>query len=76
MSESDKAKPAAKKADAPLDAPLDAKAKMLEALAKKQGKHNTGVQGGPASGSKVNAAAGANAPKMFRRKSGPSGSAG
>ena len=56
------------------DKPLDAK--MLEALAKKQGKHNTGVQGGPASGSKVNAAAGANAPKMFRRKSGPSGSAG
>jgi hypothetical protein len=49
---------------------------MLEALAKKQGKNNTGVKGGPASGSKVNAAAGANAPKMFRRKSGPSGSAG
>jgi hypothetical protein len=49
---------------------------MLEALAKKQGKSNSGVKGGPASGSKVNAAAGANAPKMFRRKSGPSGSAG
>ena len=62
--------------DKPLDAKVDAKAKMLEALAKKQGKHNTGVQGGPASGSKVNAAAGANAPKLFRRKSGPSGSAG
>ena len=75
MSESDKSKPAAKKADS--DKSLDAKAKMLEALAKKQGKHNTGgVKGGPASGSKVNAAAGANAPKMFRRKSGPSGSAG
>lgn len=74
MSEADKAKPAAKKADA--DQPLDAKARMLEALAKKQGKNNSGVKGGPASGSKVNAAAGANAPKMFRRKSGPSGSAG
>lgn len=70
MSEADNSK------DKPLDAKVDAKAKMLEALAKKQGKHNTGVQGGPASGSKVNAAAGANAPKMFRRKSGPSGSAG
>jgi hypothetical protein len=58
------------------DAQAAAKAKMLEALAKKQGKNNSGVKGGPASGSKVNAAAGANAPKMFRRKSGPSGSAG
>ena len=55
----------------PDDKTIDAKAKMLEALAKKQGKHNTG-----ASGSKVAGAAGANAPKMFRRKSGPSGSAG
>ena len=58
------------------DAQAAAKAKMLEALAKKQGKNNSGVKGGPASGSKVNAAAGASAPKMFRRKSGPSGSAG
>jgi hypothetical protein len=58
------------------DAQAAAKAKMLEALAKKQGKNNSGVKGGPASGSKVNAAVGANAPKMFRRKSGPSGSAG
>jgi len=66
MSEADNAK----------DKPLDAKAKMLEALAKKQGKNSGGVKGGPASGSKLNAAAGANAPKMFRRKSGPSGSAG
>jgi len=74
MSEADNTKPAAKKADA--EKPLDAKARMLEALAKKQGKNNSGVKGGPASGSKVNAAAGANAPKMFRRKSGPSGSAG
>jgi hypothetical protein len=74
MSEAENTKPAAKKADA--DKPLDAKARMLEALAKKQGKNNSGVKGGPASGSKVNAAAGANAPKMFRRKSGPSGSAG
>ena len=60
----------------PDDKTIDAKAKMLEALAKKQGKNSGGVKGGPASGSKVNAAAGANAPKMFRRKSGPSGSAG
>ena len=71
MSESDNSKDQAK-----ADAQAAAKAKMLEALAKKQGKNNSGVKGGPASGSKVNAAAGANAPKMFRRKSGPSGSAG
>ena len=71
MSGSDNSKDQAK-----ADAQAAAKAKMLEALAKKQGKNNTGVKGGPASGSKVNAAAGANAPKMFRRKSGPSGSAG
>ena len=71
MSGSDNSKDPAK-----ADAQAAAKAKMLEALAKKQGKNNSGVKGGPASGSKVNAAAGANAPKMFRRKSGPSGSAG
>ena len=71
MSEADNSKNQAK-----ADAQAAAKAKMLEALAKKQGKNNSGVKGGPASGSKVNAAAGANAPKMFRRKSGPSGSAG
>jgi hypothetical protein len=71
MSGSDNSKDQAK-----ADAKAAAKAKMLEALAKKQGKNNSGVKGGPASGSKVNAAAGANAPKMFRRKSGPSGSAG
>ena len=71
MSGSDSSKDQAK-----ADAQAAAKAKMLEALAKKQGKNNSGVKGGPASGSKVNAAAGANAPKMFRRKSGPSGSAG
>ena len=71
MSGSDNSKDQAK-----ADAAAAAKAKMLEALAKKQGKNNSGVKGGPASGSKVNAAAGANAPKMFRRKSGPSGSAG
>ena len=64
------------KPDVPNDKVLDAKAKMLEALNKKQGKHNSGVQGGPTSGSKVAGATGANAPKMFRRKSGPSGSAG
>jgi hypothetical protein len=71
MSGSDNSKDQAK-----ADAQAAAKAKMLAALAKKQGKNNSGVKGGPASGSKVNAAAGANAPKMFRRKSGPSGSAG
>ena len=71
MSGSDNSKDQAK-----ADAQAAAKAKMLEALANKQGKNNSGVKGGPASGSKVNAAAGANAPKMFRRKSGPSGSAG
>ena len=71
MSGSDNSKDQAK-----ADAQAAAKAKMLEALAKKQGKNNSGVKGGPASGSKVNAAAGANSPKMFRRKSGPSGSAG
>ena len=71
MSGSDNSKDQAK-----ADAQAAAKAKMLEALAKKQGKNNSGVKGGPASGSKVTAAAGANAPKMFRRKSGPSGSAG
>ena len=71
MSGSDNSKDQAK-----ADAQAAAKAKMLEALAKKQGKNNSGVKGGPASGSKVNEAAGANAPKMFRRKSGPSGSAG
>ncbi len=48
----------------------DAKAKMLEALAKKQKGNNAGKAGGPASGSKIGGAAGANAPKMFRRKSG------
>ena len=71
MSGSDNSKDQAK-----ADAQAAAKAKMLEALAKKQGKNNSGVKGGPASGSKVSAAAGANAPNMFRRKSGPSGSAG
>jgi len=71
MSGSDNSKDQAK-----ADAQAAAKAKMLEALAKKQGKNNSGVKGGPVSGSKVSAAAGANAPKMFRRKSGPSGSAG
>jgi hypothetical protein len=49
---------------------------MLEALAKKQGRNNSGVKAGPVNGSKVSGEAGANAPKMFRRKSGPSGSAG
>lgn len=48
----------------------DAKARMLAALEKKKSGNSKGVAGGPASGSKVAGQAGANAPKMFRRKSG------
>ncbi len=49
----------------------DAKAKMLEALAKKQKGHNTGKSSGPTSGSKVGAGqTGGVAPKMHRRKAG------
>ena len=49
----------------------DPKAKMLEALAKKQKGHNTGKSSGPTSGSKVGAGqTGGAAPKMHRRKAG------
>ena len=49
----------------------DPKAKMLEALAKKQKGHNTGKSTGPASGSKIGAGqTGGAAPKMHRRKAG------
>ena len=49
----------------------DAKAKMLEALAKKQKGHTTGKSAGPTSGSKVGSGqTGGAAPKMHRRKSG------
>ena len=49
----------------------DAKAKMLEALAKKQKVNNTGKSAGPTSGSKVGSGqTGGAAPKMHRRKSG------
>jgi hypothetical protein len=48
----------------------DAKARMLAALEKKKSGNSKGVAGGPSSGSKVAGQAGANAPKMFRRKSG------
>ena len=48
----------------------DAKARMLAALEKKKSGNSKGVAGGPSSGSKVSGEAGANAPKMFRRKSG------
>ena len=49
----------------------DAKAKMLEALAKKQKGNTTGKSAGPTSGSKVGSGqTGAAAPKMHRRKSG------
>jgi hypothetical protein len=50
---------------------LDAKAKMLEALAKKQKGNTTGKSAGPTSGSKVGSGqTGGAAPKMHRRKSG------
>ena len=49
----------------------DAKAKMLEALAKKQKGNPTGISAGPTSGSKVGSGqTGGAAPKMHRRKSG------
>ncbi len=48
-----------------------AKAKMLEALARKQKGNTTGKSSGPSSGSKVGAGqTGGAAPKMHRRKSG------
>ena len=47
------------------------KAKMLEALAKKQKGGNSGKAGGPSSGSKIGAGqTGGAAPKMHRRKAG------
>lgn len=50
---------------------IDAKAKMREALAKKQKGHNTGKSAGPISGSKIGAGqTGGAAPKMHRRKAG------
>ena len=49
----------------------DAKAKMLEALAKKQKGNPTGKSAGPTSGSKVGSGqTGGAAPKRHRRKSG------
>jgi len=49
----------------------DAKAKMLEALAKKQKGNTTGKSAGPSSRSKVGSGqTGGAAPKMHRRKSG------
>ena len=49
----------------------EAKAKMLEALAKKQKGNTTGKSAGPTSGSKVGSGqTGGAAPKMHRRKSG------
>ena len=49
----------------------DPKAKMLEALAKKQKGHNAGKSAGPANGSKIGAGqTGGAAPKMHRRKAG------
>ena len=50
---------------------IDPKAKMLEALAKKQKGNNNGKTAGPTSGSKVGSGqTGGAAPKMHRRKSG------
>ncbi len=49
----------------------DPKAKMLEALTKKQKSQNTSKLSGPARGSKVGAGqTGGAAPKMHRRKAG------
>lgn len=48
----------------------EAKAKMLAALEKKKSGGNAGKAGGPVTSSKIGGEAGANAPKMFRRKSG------
>ena len=49
----------------------DPKAKMLEALAKKQKGNKTGSSAGPGTGSKIGAGqTGGVAPKMHRRKSG------
>ncbi len=49
----------------------EAKAKMLEALAKKQKGNTSGKSAGPTSGSKVGSGqTGGAAPKMHRRKSG------
>jgi len=49
----------------------DAKAKMLEALARKQKGNTSGKTAGPTSGSKVGSGqTGGAAPKMHRRKSG------
>ena len=49
----------------------DAKAKMLEALAKKQKGNTSSKSAGPTSGSKVGTGqTGGAAPKMHRRKSG------
>ncbi len=49
----------------------DPKAKMLEALAKKQKGQNSGKASGPTGGSKIGAGqTGGAAPKMHRRKAG------
>jgi hypothetical protein len=48
----------------------EAKARMLAALEKKKSGGNAGKAGGPVTSSKIGGEAGANAPKMFRRKSG------
>jgi hypothetical protein len=49
---------------------MDPKVKMLEALEKKKRGNSANRPGGPAGNSKIGSEAGANAPKMFRRKSG------
>ncbi len=49
----------------------DPKARMLEALTKKQKRQNTGKVSGPAGGSKIGAGqTGGITPKMHRRKAG------
>ena len=53
------------------DSVADSKAKMLEALAKKQKGNTSGKSAGTTSGSKVGSGqTGGSAPKMHRRKSG------
>ena len=67
MSETPKTPKTPKEAGKPAD---DAKARMLAALEKKKHGNSGAGSGGPSSGSKVAGQAAANAPKMFRRKSG------
>ena len=59
-----------KPATSEMHANSEAKTRMLAALEKKKSGGNAGRAGGPVTSSKIGGEAGANAPKMFRRKSG------